>query len=257
MPLKVLIVDDEPVARRRIKRFLRSDPDAHLVGECGDGAAALQAVRTLDPDVVFLDVKMPGIDGLKALRSLAASSRRPAIVLVTAYDQYAIAAFEHQALDYLLKPFDQPRFTQALKRAKAHCALYNGASTGAERPVPSDFSGRTAVKPLVRLLVRSRGRMVFVRCAEIDWIEAAGKHVRLHVGQMEYLLREPLHRLESHLDPERFIRIHRSTIVNVDRIREIESGFHGDLRVSLEDGTELTLSRNYRDRIQMSLEQAP
>lgn len=251
MTIRTLVVDDEPLARQRLRTLLGPDPDLELIGECGDGRQAVTAVQQLKPDLMFLDVEMPALDGFEVLHALAGVAL-PVVVFVTAHDRYALRAFEAHALDYLLKPFDKERFAQALMRAKNQVRL--GQAAGIEDRLRSLLQTVEERRPLPeRLVVKSAGRVSFVRVAEVDWIEAAGNYVRLHLGKEEHLLRESLGGLEARLDPRRFVRIHRSTIVNIDRIRELRPTFHGDYQVVLKDGAELTLSRSCRDKLQKSL----
>jgi two-component system LytT family response regulator len=246
--IQTLIVDDEPLARQRIRTLLEGDPDIALVGECADGRQAVAALREHKPDLVFLDVQMPLLDGFGVLQSLG-EGPMPVVIFVTAHDRYALKAFEVHALDYLLKPFDRDRFRSALERAKAQVRREQDGHVNQKLlALLSDVKG--ARKPLERLVVKSAGRVYFVRIEDIDWIEAAGNYVRLHVGSEDHLLRESMGGLESRLDGARFLRIHRSTIVNVERIKELQPSFHGDYVVILQDGTELTLSRGYRDKLQ-------
>jgi two-component system LytT family response regulator len=245
--VRVLIVDDEPLARERIRGLLRDEPDVQ-VEEHGNGEDAVDGVRTFQPDLVFLDVQMPGLDGFGVLERLAPGPI-PLVVFVTAYEQHALRAFEVHALDYLLKPFDAERFAVALRRARARLAA--GAPdqvTAALRALLDDVRPREP-RPVAVLSVRSGDRIVPVRVDEIDWIEAEGNYVRLHRGRASHLLRETMASLEESLDPQRFRRIHRSAIVNVDRIAELLPWFGKDFKVKLKDGTELTLSRSYVDRL--------
>ncbi len=242
-PLRALVVDDEPFARDRVRRLLAEESGIELVGEAKDGIEAVAAIRSLKPDLLFLDVQMPGKDGFEVLEDLA-PEETPVVVFLTAYDQYAVRAFEAAALDYLLKPFDEDRFKKAVDRARRQSAhLENGQSTVA--PETSAIAESTALKDgqpyLERLLIRTGGRVLFRRTDEIDWIEAYGNYVRLHAGASTYLLREPLSSLEAKLDPAQFARIHRSTLVQIARIREIRP-----TSVLLENGEQLTLSRRYR-----------
>ncbi len=251
--VRVLVVDDEPLARRRIRRLLERDPEIETVGDCGDGAAAVAAIAEHAPDLVFLDVQMPEIDGFGVLERLSAGSagsarKLPLVVFVTAYDQYALRAFEVSAVDYLLKPFDRRRFEKALQRAKARLAAEAGDGLG-QHTLALLEELRARSSHLDRLVVKAGGRAFFLKTDEIDWIEAEGKYVRLHVGRESHLLREPIGTLEAQLDPRRFLRIHRSTIVNVDRIRELQPWFHNEYRVLLRDGTELMLSRGCRKKL--------
>ena len=242
--IRTLIVDDEPLSRRRIRDLLEGEADFVLVGECGDGQEAIEALRERSCDLVFLDVEMPGLDGLEVARRLASGSG-PAVIFVTAYDCYALPAFEVHAVDYLLKPFDRLRFRGAL--AWARTALRRERSeASADLPAASASELRHGRKPLERVTIKTAGRVFFLKTDDLDWVEAAGNYLRLHTGNATHLLRETMNNLEARLDPERFWRIHRSTLVNVDRIRELQPLFHGDYVVILRDGTELTLSRTYR-----------
>ena len=246
-PIRALVVDDEPLARARVRQLLEEDDDVTLLGECADGVEAIAAIREQRPDLVFLDVQMPEKGGFDVLAALDPADR-PAVVFVTAHDHHAIQAFEVNALDYLLKPFDEDRFRRTLARAKA-----------ALRTDPHELHRRTLAlleelksprpAPADRLMIREAGRLFFLRTDEIDWIESDGNYVRLHASGASHQLRETLSRLEAQLDPGRFLRIHRKAIVNLDRVKEIQPLFHGEHRVILADGTELTLSRGYRDRL--------
>ena len=247
MTLTALVVDDEPVARRRLKALLRDEPTVNVVGECGDGEEALDAIRRVAPELVFLDVQMPGLDGFEVIEALGPKAC-PAVIFVTAYDEYALEAFEVHAVDYLLKPFDRARLHAAIERAHA---LALGGDLG--RRLGALVAGVAASRPLKRLLVKSGGRVYFVRVEEIDWIEATGHYLRLHVGSESHLLRATVASVEARLDPERFARIHRSTIVNVERVKEMHPAFHGDFVVTLRSGTQLDCSRTYAQRLQRSL----
>lgn len=244
--LRTLIVDDEPLARQGLREFASHEPDLEVVAECGDGRAALEAIRRHHPDLVLLDVQMPEMTGFDVLAAL--DGPLPAVIFVTAYDTYALRAFDAHAVDYLLKPVELERFRQAVTRARAQidhdrggrlAAKLSGllAEVAASSPYPRRFTVKTA------------GRVTFVRVADIDWIEAAGNYARLHVGIERHVVRVTMSALERQLDPQQFARIHRSTIVNVDRIREIQPWFKGDHLVILLDGTKLSLTRKYRDRL--------
>jgi two-component system, LytTR family, response regulator len=245
--IRALIVDDEPLARRRIHRLLRGDPEVEVVGDCAGGSEAVRAIEESSPDLVFLDVQMPEVDGFAVFEAVGAD-RMPLVIFVTAYDQYAIRAFEVSAVDYLLKPFDRHRFGVALERAKSRLRSSRGGET-AERALALLEKLRARSDCLERLVVKAGGRVFFLKAEEIDWIEAEGKYVRLHVGKDSYLLREAISSLESHLDTRRFLRIHRSTIVNIESVRELEPWFHNEYRVVLRDGTQLMLSRSCRKRL--------
>lgn len=245
--IRALIVDDEPPARERIRALLAHETDVTVIGECDSGLRAVEAIRTLAPDLVFLDVQMPGLDGFGVVDALG-GDELPAVVFVTAYDVYAVKAFEVHALDYLLKPFDPERFRATLTRARA--ALDQTEPEGEPgrlaAPLAENEPGRP---PLRRLLAKREGRLALLRVTDIDWIESAANYATLHVGRETFLVRETMQSLEARLDPDQFLRIHRSTIVNLDRVHEIEPYFHGDYTVRLLDGQRLTLSRTYRDRV--------
>jgi len=244
---RVLIVDDEPLARRRIRRMLSADDDVEVIGDCGTGREALAFIRERSPDLVFLDVQMPEMDGFDMLKAIE-GDRMPLVVFVTAHDQYALKAFEVYALDYLLKPFDRRRFDKALQRAKARLRNESGDKLGRRTlSLLEELKARGDYHD--RLVIKEDGRVFFLKAEEIDWIEAEGKYVRLHAGEDAYLLREAIGNMEANLDPKRFARIHRSTIVNIDRIRELEPWFHNEYRVVLRDGTRLMLSRGCRKKL--------
>ena len=254
--LRTLIVDDEPLARERVRMMLGTHDDVVVIGEFGDGQQAIDAIRQDRPDIVFLDVQMPGVDGFGVLRALEGEAL-PYVVFVTAYDQYALRAFEVHALDYVLKPFNGERFAQALERARAAIA-----KRGEMEPVDTDRL-RSLVASLTaeqrekqRIVVKSSGRVFFVKVDDIDWIEAEGNYVRLHMGPQSHLLRETMKGMESVLDASQFIRIHRSTIVNADRIRELQPLFHGEYAVILRDGTRLMASRGPDNRLKKLLAEA-
>jgi two-component system, LytTR family, response regulator len=246
--LRTLIVDDEPLARDGVRMHLEDQHDIEVIGECADGEEALAMIRATEPDLVFLDVQMPGLDGFGVLEALR-DGRMPEIVFVTAYDQFALQAFESYALDYLLKPYDADRFQRSLDRVRTHLRGRRRIEADARLLRMLDEM-RSRPQYLERIVVRSGGRILILRIDDIDWIEAAANYVKLHVGGRTYLLRETMTRMEQQLDPERFVRIHRSTIVRVDRIRMLEPLFQGDYLVILEDGSRLPSSRGYRDNLQ-------
>jgi two-component system LytT family response regulator len=247
-PTRVLIVDDEPLARERIRTLLSEDKAFEVAGEAGDGAAAAQAIATLNPDLVFLDVQMPGADGFDVIDAVGAD-KMPFVVFVTAYDRYALRAFDVHALDYLLKPFDRDRFRQALTRANQQIdKRRDGEIEKRLAAIVNDL--RPARTRTDRFVVKSGGRIFFVRTSEIDWIEAAGNYVKLHVGADSHLIRETMTNVESKLSPETFVRIHRCHIVNIEQVRELQPWFNGEYVVFLKNGTRLTLSRGYRERLQ-------
>jgi two-component system LytT family response regulator len=248
--IRTLIVDDEPVARRRIRRLLKTEEDFSVVGESGDGRGAIEAIRTLQPDLVFLDVQMPEADGFAVLR--AVGDAMPAVVFVTAFDQYALAAFEVHALDYLLKPFNRSRFVDAVARAREHLARARGSAADPKVLELIDEL-QTPKHHLSRFVVRAAGRLLLVDAAQVDWIEAADNYAVLHAGATTHLVRETMAGLATELDPERFVRIHRSTIVQIDRVRELLPAFHGDFIVVLRDGTRLNMSRGFRSAVEAVL----
>jgi two-component system LytT family response regulator len=256
-PIRTLIVDDEQMARASIRVLLGGDPEIELVGECGSGVDAISQISARAPELVFLDVQMPRMTGFEVLAALG-DARPFVVVFVTAYDSYALEAFDVHALDYVLKPFDDRRFHRAVERAKdqiRHARLDHLASelvhvrAGA---APADKPSPAA--PGERIVIRDGGRTVFVPLADIDWIEAADYYVQLHVGAKAYLHREPMRDLEARLDPRRFVRIHRSAIVAIDRVAELRPSAHGDHGVRLRDGTDLKLSRARRGRLRVLLE---
>lgn len=261
-PLRTLIVDDEPLARRGLQLRLAGEPDVRVVGECGNGEEALRAVSALEPDLMFLDVQMPGLDGFDTLRALPAS-QMPLVVFVTAYDHYAIRAFEAAAVDYVLKPIDDSRLQQALYRvrqqhrernAEAHCARLLGLlgeATGRPALTLDEALESTPgpTLPAGRLSFRDGDRVVRVLPAEIRWVDAAGDYMCIHTESGTHVVRMTLRDLETRLDPARFARIHRSTIVAVDRVRELRSHINGEYFVILDSGQQLKLSRSYRDRL--------
>jgi two-component system, LytTR family, response regulator len=245
--IRTLVVDDEPVARARVLSLLRDEADIEVVGECSTGPQAVSVIEATAPDLVFLDVQMPQMDGFALARTLG--DDMPAVVFVTAYDEYALAAFEIHALDYLLKPFSAERFRSALGHAREQVSQRR---KGSESSKTATLPDRRGTRPN-RLMIKSGGRIHFVRMADIDWCEAQGNYVRVHVGAQEHLVRDTMSHLESELDPQQFVRIHRSTIVNVDRIQEMQSSFNGEYVVLLRTGTRLTLSRGYREILQVRL----
>src|SRR5215831_12980012 len=247
--VRVVIVDDESPARRKVRRFLSSEEDFEIVGEAGTGLEAVQVIEQKRPDLVFLDVQMPGLDGFEALGALRMRPL-PQVVFITAYDHFALKAFEVHALDYLLKPFDQPRFQKVLDHARLQIQRN-------DRGGPSDLSEKlnrlleelnNRPKFAERLLINADEKAFLLAVEKIDWIEAARNYVNLHVGRDSYLLRGTIEGLYQKLDPSKFLRANRSQIVNVASIRELHPWFHGEYRIVLNDGTELSWSRRYLDR---------
>lgn len=227
--------------------MLARDPEIEITGDSANGRDAIAAIKNQNPDLVFLDVQMPEVDGFEVLASAQAADM-PLVIFVTAYDQYALRAFEVAAVDYLVKPFDRRRFEKALARAKARLATGRGSEWNQQTlALLAELKAKSS--HIERLVIKAGGRAFFLKTDEIDWIEAEGKYVRLHVGKESYLLREAIGSMESQLDPKKFPRIHRSTIVNIERVRELQPWFHNEYRVILKDGTELMLSRSCRKRL--------
>jgi two-component system LytT family response regulator len=254
--IRTLIVDDEPLARERLRTLLQHESDVQIIGESGDGRQAVTAITADAPDLVFLDIQMPVLDGFGVLQALE-DRPLPAIIFVTAYDQYALRAFDVHALDYLLKPFTARRFQKALQRARDELQREEGQTSSLEKRLMNlldDLNGEK--KHPKRLVVKASGRVYFLKVDEIDWIEAEGNYVRLHVGANSHLLRETMKGMEAALDPDRFIRIHRSTIVNTERIRELQPLFHGEYAVILQDSTRLVASRGPENRLRKMLDTA-
>lgn len=249
MTLRALIVDDEPIARRRIRRLLR-DADVDVVGQCGDGASAVEAVRSIKPDVLFLDVQMPELDGFEVVQALGSESL-PAVVFVTAFDQYALRAFDVHALDYLLKPVEADRLLQALDRVRQWRATHRESQDPRLAALLTQLTADRRF--LKRVPVRVDDRLVVVDLADVDWISAADNYVTLHVGKRELLMRSTLTGLHRDLDPQQFVRIHRSTIVQLNRIRELIPESHGDYTIVLKDGTTLSLTRGFCVNVEHAL----
>lgn len=250
--IRAIIVDDEPLAREGVRLHLEAEPDVEIVGEAGTGEEAVELIETVRPDLLFLDVQMPGLDGFGVLDAVG-PAHMPVTIFTTAYDQFALRAFDAHAIDYILKPYDAQRFSSAIERARMH--LNGRRKVQVDERLDSLIDElRARNQYLERLVVRSGGRILILRVADIDWVEAASNYVRLHAGGREYLLRETMTALESKLDPADFVRIHRSTIVRVDKIRELEPLFQGDYVVILDDSTRLTSSRGYREKLQELLQ---
>ncbi len=253
--IRAVIVDDEPPARENLRLLLEAEAYVEVVAECGSGARAVRAIEELEPDLVFLDVQMPSMDGFEVIEEVG-PAKMPITVFVTAYDRYALRAFETRALDYLLKPFDDQRFGEALDRARERMRQRD-ESDFARRilSLVEDREPRPGRKEgfLTHLTVRERDRVVVVDVDEVDRLEAAGDYVEVHVGGRTHLIDDTMKSLEAELDPDRFVRIHRSHIVRVDRIRELQPFFHGDYVVTLADGTELRLARTRRDALERAL----
>jgi len=264
MRMRVLIADDEPLARESLRALLSREEEARVVGECAAGDEVVEEIRRTTPDLVFLDVDMPELDGFQVVQEIG-PERMPHVIFVTAHGEHALRAFDLRALDYLVKPFGLERFRQAFARARS---LIAGPAPDEERDAEvrsllerlrreqrqiERLLAGTEERFLERLMVKVGGKVLFLRAEEIDWIEAEGNYARLHVGKQAYLVRETMSALEGRLDPRRFLRVHRSTIVNLDQVRELRPWFAGDYLVILRDGTELRLSRGYRARIEEKL----
>ncbi|HTK51206.1 MAG TPA: LytTR family DNA-binding domain-containing protein [Gemmatimonadaceae bacterium] len=243
--VRVVIADDEPLVRRGLRAFIGASPGLSLVGEARNGSEAVGVIRAQRPDLLFLDVQMPELDGFGVLEALAGEPM-PVIVFVTAYDEYAIRAFDVHAVDYLLKPFDEDRFRTALGRARSRLAEQR-ADTIDQRLEAVLSALRAREQYADRLLVKSEGRVTVVQVDDVDWIEAADNYARVHTARGRYLVREPIKSLERKLNPRRFARVHRSAIVNLARVRELQPMFGGEYVIILSTGTKLTLSRGYRD----------
>jgi two-component system LytT family response regulator len=241
--IRAMIVDDEPLARKRIRSLLERDREMEITGESAGGRDAVRVIRQQKPDLLFLDVQMPEMDGFQVLER-AASEQMPLVIFVTAYDSYALRAFEVCAVDYLVKPFSRARFDDAVARAKDRLRKERGDLGKLSLALLEEIRSRSRRPD--RIAVRAAGKVLFVRVEEIDWIEAEGKYVRLHCGRESHLLREAISNIEARLDPKKFARIHRSAIVNVDRIERLESWFNNEYRVVMKTGDQLTLSRSYR-----------
>jgi len=245
--IKAVIVDDELLARKFIRRMLKPDPDFEIVGEAANGREAVDVIRAQKPDVVFLDVQMPEMDGFAVLETVGLD-QLPDIIFTTAYEAYAIRAFELHALDYLLKPFDQHRFRDALKHAKER--VHSQEEEQGRRQIGALLERLNSKQAyLDRLIIKADGRITFLNTRDIDWVEADDKYVHLHAGTGRRMVRQTLTAMEAQLDPEKFVRIHRSSLVNVERIKELQPLFNGEYSLILEDKTRLTLSRKYKDNL--------
>jgi two-component system LytT family response regulator len=245
MKIRTVIVDDEPWARAKLLSLLSSEPDIEVARSCSSGEEAIEVIATLAPTLVFLDVQMPRVDGFAVVDAIG-SAGMPLVIFATAHNQYALRAFDAQALDYLLKPFDEERFQRALGRARTRIAQPASQQESLRRLLDSL---RDEHRYLQRIVVPAAGRMLILKAVDVDWLEAAGNYVTLHVGRSTHLLRESLNALEKKLDPQQFVRLHRSAIVNVDRIKELAPWSGGEQSVVLHDGTQLTVGRVFRARL--------
>jgi two-component system LytT family response regulator len=247
---RVLIVDDEPISRRRLRRLIALESECELAGECENGLEAVRLLEREKIDILFLDVQMPEMDGFEVVHAI--SRARPLIIFTSAYDEYALKAFEVHAFDYLLKPFDRRRFRESVQRARAQ--LTQAKPALADDRILRLFENLAGARNAPdRIAIRNNGRVIFLKLGEIDWIEAADNYVCLHCGKDTHVLRETMSELEARLDPVRFIRVHRSAIVNLDCIKELQPWFRGDYKVMLNDGTELTLTKNHREKLESRL----
>lgn len=250
MEIRTAIADDEPLARSKLRLLLKQHADIRVVAECNDGPQTIEAVRNCRPDLLLLDIEMPGSGGFEVLKALA-PEEAPVVIFTTAYDEYAVRAFEAHALDYLLKPFDQERLNQAIERARQHLALHRRDNTERIGAFLSQFGPRTGAGN--RLAIKSVGRVVYLDVQEIDWIEAAANYVQIHAGNEVYTMREMISRMAEKLDGRQFVRVHRSVIVNTARIRELQSCNSGEYIVVLRNGKELPCSRGYRSALDAAL----
>jgi two-component system LytT family response regulator len=246
--IRTIIADDEPLARKKLGLMLAGDTDVQILAECANVRQTVEAIHKHKPTLLFLDVQMPDGDGFLALERIS-PEEAPVVIFTTAYDEYAIRAFEANALDYLLKPFDEPRLMKSLVRAKAHLLTISRAETACRLLDSASLSAKPASES-ERIVIKADGRIVFLNLSEIDWIEAASNYVRLHVGASSYLIRNTLSETEAKLNPTRFVRMHRSIIVNVDRIKELSPCNSGEFIVTLTNGKELPASRNYRENLE-------
>src|SRR5437588_845876 len=245
--IRALIADDELLARKFTRRMLKQDQDVELVAECSNGAEAVAMIRKEKPDLVFLDIQMPEMNGFAVLEAVGLE-HLPEVIFTTAYESYAIRAFELHALDYLLKPFDQVRFKAALKYAKER--FHSQQHEEKQLQIGTLLESiRAQQQYLDRVIIRADGRITFLQTREIDWLEADDKYIHLHTGKRTRMVRQTLSAMEEQLDPRKFVRVHRSAMVNTDRIKELQPLFNGEHSLILEDGTRLTLSRKYKDKL--------
>ena len=249
--IRALIVDDEPLAREGIHMRLEQEPDIEVIGECRNGREAVAAILREAPDLVFLDIQMPRLDGFDVIEAVGVR-QMPQVIFVTAYDEHALRAFDVHALDYLLKPIDSARFDEALQRVRTRLRVNNLEALG-EQLHYLMAALRAGKKSLERLAIKSAGRIIFLNVEEVDWIEAADNYVQVHAGRESHLLHATMNSLESRLDANQFLRIHRSTIVHLKRVKELHPMFHGEYRVILKDGTQLASGRSYRKKLQKLL----
>lgn len=246
--IRAIVVDDEPLACKRLVKLLNEEEDVEVVEVCANGKEAIEEINEQDPDLVFLDIQMPEINGFEVLQHIE-SDRVPAIIFVTAYDEYALKAFEVHALDYLMKPFNKARFRDSLQRAKNSIKINGNSEVGEKIENLLEYLNPEQ-DSLSRILIKTSSRYFFLKADEIDWIESAGNYVRIHSGKNNYLIRETMINMEKKLDDDKFFRIHRSTIINVEKVKELEQWFHGDYQVIMYNDEKLTMSRNYKDLLE-------
>jgi two-component system LytT family response regulator len=248
--IRTIIVDDEAPARTRIRQLLKQEPDFAIVAECANGSQAVEVIQREKPDLLFLDVQMPRLSGIDVCRAVTnAGVALPMVIFVTAYDEYALQAFEVHAVDYLLKPFDRERFTQAVNHARTQLGRLKRLATDSRLAAVLEDLAPGSKKP-DRLIFKENGRIILMRTESVDWIEADGNYIRIHAGEGSHYVRETLASLEAQLPSDKFKRISRSSIVNLDRVKELQPLFYGDYAVILQDGSRLNLSRSYRDRLE-------
>ncbi|MFA5833710.1 MAG: LytTR family DNA-binding domain-containing protein [Bacteroidota bacterium] len=244
--IRAIIVDDEPLAREKVQLFADGEPDIEIVDVCVNGHEAVASFQKFNPELLFLDIQMPEMTGFEVLQHLKVNPL-PGIIFITAYDEFALRAFEFHALDYLLKPYDRERFRKAVEHARKLLISQTQSEVTTEQIKTLLDSMKQTPSKLDRLIVKTNGRIIFLRIEEIDWMEAAGNYVKLHVGNEAHLVRETMNSLEEKLHPQKFIRIHRSTMINVEKIKELQPYFNGEYKVVLQNNTQVILSRGYRD----------
>ena len=265
--IRALIVDDEALARKALRAMLNDDPEMEVIAECRNGREAVAVIREQSPDIVFIDIQMPEMDGFEVIEEVGAA-QMPVTVFVTAYDKHALRAFEAHALDYLLKPFDHDRFNTALQRAKIQVRQQKLSESSENlfsmlqdiklksNDSPPDTDKPAHQEPIDRVVIKASGRVYFLKVEEIDWVEAEGDYLSLHSGSQTHLIRETMRNFQAKLDPKKFLRIHRSTIVNIERIKDIRPLFKGEYVITLTNGKRLNSSRSYRHHLQKLLDQA-
>lgn len=246
--VRTIVVDDEPLACKRLAKLLKEDDEIEVVEICANGQEAIEQINEQSPDLIFLDIQMPEINGFEVLQNIE-PEKVPIVIFVTAYDEYALQAFEVHALDYLMKPFNKERFRDSLKRAKTTILNDNTEMIGEKIENLLNYL-EPEEESLKRILIKTSNRYFFLKTVDIDWIESAGNYVRIHSGNSNYLIRETMINMEKKLDSEQFFRIHRSTIINVDKVKELEQWFHGDYQVIMYNDEKLTMSRNYKELLE-------